>query len=103
MGLPIPPGLALCDGRTLTELANATAWKRIFASRLWRPRLQAYEDGRQARAGIGQYLCFFNEERLHQSLKYLTPKAVYDAGSLQAALQKRERQKQGGDMLTKKD
>ena len=81
----------------------------IFVERLWRSLkyediyLKAYEDGRQARAGIGQYLRFFNEERLHQSLKYLTPKAVYDAGSLQAALQKRERQKQGGDMLTKKD
>lgn len=69
----------------------------IFIERLWRSLkyeevyLKAYEDGKQARAGISAYLRFYNEERLHQSLAYLTPKAVYEAGSLQSCLEQAEK------------
>ncbi len=65
----------------------------IFIERLWRSLkyeevyLKAYEDGKQARAGISRYFRFYNEERLHQSLEYLTPRAVYEAGSLQNCLE----------------
>ena len=30
-------------------------------------------------AGLRAYFRFYNQERLHQSLSYLTPKEVYDA------------------------
>lgn len=55
----------------------------IFTERLWRSLkyeevyLRDYEDVAQAREGIGSYLRFYNQERLHQSLGYKTPEEVY--------------------------
>lgn len=55
----------------------------IFVERLWRSLkyeevfLHAYEDMREANAGIGVYLTFFNNKRQHQSLGYQTPEAFY--------------------------
>jgi len=60
----------------------------IFVERLWRSikyeeiYLKGYANGIEAAEGIKQYFQFFNEERLHQSLHYQTPKAVWKAGSL---------------------
>jgi putative transposase len=34
----------------------------------------------EARAGIAGYFQFYNHKRLHQSLDYRTPAAVYTAG-----------------------
>jgi putative transposase len=34
----------------------------------------------EARAGIAGYFQFYNHERLHQSLDYRTPAALYTAG-----------------------
>jgi len=39
--------------------------------------LHAYDDAKQARAGIGRYLDFYNLERPHQALGYQTPDAFY--------------------------
>jgi putative transposase len=55
----------------------------IFIERLWRSvkyediYLKAYEDGWQLEQGMNNYFCFYNQERIHQSLKYQTPKNVY--------------------------
>jgi putative transposase len=55
----------------------------IFVERLWRSvkyeevYLKAYENGTEARAGLGAYLNFYNQERPHQSLGYQTPGAVF--------------------------
>jgi putative transposase len=55
----------------------------IFVERLWRSLkyeevfLHAYEDMREANAGIGVYMDFFNHTRQHQSLGYQTPEAFY--------------------------
>jgi putative transposase len=55
----------------------------IFIERLWRSLkyeevyLKDYESVAEARAGIERYFRFYNYERLHQSLDYRTPAAVY--------------------------
>jgi putative transposase len=55
----------------------------IFVERLWRSikyeevHLKAYQNGSEARVGIGAYLDFYNRERPHQALGYLTPEEVF--------------------------
>jgi putative transposase len=55
----------------------------VFVERLWRSLkyeevyLHAYDSMAEARAGIGRYLTFYNDERPHQSLGYQTPAAFY--------------------------
>src|SRR3954471_12104060 len=57
----------------------------IFVERLWRsPKyeevyLNAYASIAEAKAGIGSWLDFYNEERQHQSLRYRTPRQAYEA------------------------
>jgi putative transposase len=59
------------------------ALDNVFVERLWRSvkyeevYLQDYETVPQAIAGLGRYFKFYNGERLHQSLDYKTPEAVY--------------------------
>jgi putative transposase len=56
----------------------------IFIERLWRSLkyedvfIKAYGSVAEARQGIGGWLLFYNEERLHQALGYQTPRAVFD-------------------------
>jgi putative transposase len=58
----------------------------IFVERLWRSLkyeevyLHAYASVAEARAGIGDWFCFYNEERQHQSLGYRTPRQIYQEG-----------------------
>ena len=46
----------------------------VFIERVWRSLkyediyLKGYADGREAKAGIGEYFAFYNERRLHQAL-----------------------------------
>jgi len=55
----------------------------IFVERLWRSLkyeevyLKDYASVTEARAGIQRYFRFYNQERLHQSLDYRTPAAIY--------------------------
>jgi len=57
----------------------------LFIERLWRTvkyeevYLKAYQDGREARTGIGNYFRFYNNERPHQSLGYRTPAEVFNS------------------------
>ena len=57
----------------------------IFIERLWRSLkyeevyLKDYETVSEARAGIARWFQFYNHERLHQSLNYQTPAAIYHA------------------------
>jgi putative transposase len=59
------------------------ALDNIFVERLWRSvkyedvYIRDYETVPQAIAGLGRYFKFYNRERLHQSLDYKTPEAVY--------------------------
>ena len=58
----------------------------IFVERLWRSLkyeevyLNAYASVAEAKAGIGAWLGFYNEERQHQSLRYRTPRQIYEEG-----------------------
>lgn len=40
--------------------------------------LRAYQNGRDARVGIGDYFRFYNNERPHQALGYRTPGEVFN-------------------------
>ena len=63
----------------------------LFIERLWRTvkyeevYLKAYQDGREARIGLGNYFRFYNTERPHQALGYRTPAEVFTS-SLVAVL-----------------
>jgi putative transposase len=56
----------------------------LFIERLWRSvkyeevYLKAYQDGKEARTGIGNYFRFYNAERPHQALGYRTPVEVFN-------------------------
>jgi putative transposase len=58
----------------------------IFIERLWRSikyeeiHLKAYADGREARAGIGKWVSFYNFRRPHQAMNNQMPMAVWRAG-----------------------
>ena len=42
--------------------------------------LKAYADGREARAGIGKWMTFYNTRRPHQAMNNQTPMAAWRAG-----------------------
>jgi putative transposase len=58
----------------------------IFIERLWRSikyeevHLKAYADGREARAGIGSWMTFYNFRRPHQAMNNQMPMAVWREG-----------------------
>jgi putative transposase len=58
----------------------------VFVERLWRSvkyeevYLKAYENARQAQAGLDRYFRFYNGERRHQALGRRTPDDVYFSG-----------------------
>ena len=39
--------------------------------------LKDYESVTEARSGIDRYFRFYNQERMHQSLQYRTPAAIW--------------------------
>lgn len=55
----------------------------IYIERFWRTvkhehiLLHSFETVKEARQSIGQFINVYNQERLHQSLKYATPAEVY--------------------------
>jgi putative transposase len=59
----------------------------VFIERLWRSLkyediyLKGYADGREAKAGIAQWLAFYNHRRPHQALANRTPMAVWRDGT----------------------
>jgi len=63
----------------------------LFIERLWRTvkyeevYLKAYQDGRDAKVGLGSYFRFYNTERPHQALGYRTPAEVFASIPVEAA------------------
>ena len=59
------------------------ALDNVFVERLWRSvkyediYIRGYETVPELHRGLSRYFGFYNEERLHQSLDYRTPAAVY--------------------------
>ena len=63
--------------------AQVRAMDNIFNERLWRSLkyeevyLKDYQCVSEGRQGIDHYFSFYNHERPHQSLNYMTPAEVY--------------------------
>jgi putative transposase len=79
-------GLIQEAGAQVSMDGKGRALDNVFTERLWRTvkyenvYLQDYASPREARAGIREYLEFYNQRRPHQSLAYRTPAEVYFAG-----------------------
>lgn len=73
----------LSSGVAISMDHRGQAFDNIFTERLWRTvkyediYLKSYETPRELRAGLKEYLNFYNETRLHQSLGYSTPAEIY--------------------------
>jgi putative transposase len=73
-------------GITISMDGKGRCMDNIFVERLWRSLkyeevyLHAYATVAEAKAGIGAWLDFYNEERPHQSLGYRTPRQIYQEG-----------------------
>lgn len=80
-----PKYLEILQGRgvKISMDGKRRALDNIRTERLWRTvkyenvYLMDYESPRQARQGIGSYLSFYNQDRLHESLDYATPAEIY--------------------------
>ena len=79
-------GILLQQGIQISKDGKGRCMDNIFVERLWRSvkyeevYLKAYQNGPEARDGIGGYLRLYNEERPHQALDYQTPRQVFEAG-----------------------
>src|SRR5271167_459413 len=73
-------------GITISMDGKGRCMDNIFVERLWRSLkyeevyLHAYASVAEAKAGIGAWLRFYNEERQHQSHAHRTPRQVYEEG-----------------------
>jgi putative transposase len=71
---------------TISMDGKGRCMDNVFVERLWRSLkyeevyLNAYATVAEAKAGIGAWLDFYNEERPHQSLSYRTPRQIYQEG-----------------------
>jgi putative transposase len=69
----------------------------IFVERLWRTvkyeevYLKAYSGGREAKAGLDDYFCFYNSQRPHQALGYRTPGEVFIEEPVESTAEVKER------------
>ena len=76
-------GILLEQGIQISMDGKGRYSDNIFVERLWRSikyeevYLKAYQNGTEARKGIGAYLDFYNRERPHQALGYRTPSEVF--------------------------
>ena len=92
-------GMLLGQGIQISMDGKGRYLDNIFVERLWRSikyeevYLKAYQNGSEARTGVGGYLEFYNQQRPHQALDYRTPAEMYlseqiekDAAALEAGL-----------------
>ena len=74
----------LIDKEILVSMdGKARALDNVFVERFWRTikyediYLKEYKDGKALFEGLLSYIQFYNFERKHQSLLYLTPNQVF--------------------------
>jgi putative transposase len=73
-------------GVTISMDGKGRFMDNIFVERLWRSLkyeevyINAYATVAEAKAGIGDWLDFYNTERQHQSLGYRAPRQIYQEG-----------------------
>ena len=76
-------GILLEQGIQISMDGKGRYSDNIIVERLWRSikyeevYLKAYQNGTEARKGIGAYLDFYNRERHHQALGYRTPGEMF--------------------------
>jgi putative transposase len=79
-------GRLLAQGISISMDGRGRALDNIFVERLWRTvkyeevYLKDYQSVGNAMSGLAAYFQFYNDTRLHQSLGYQTPAAVYRKG-----------------------
>ena len=80
-------GVLKAMGIAISMDGRGRALDNIFVERLWRNvkyedvYLKGYEGVPELLLGLGKYFVFYNTERFHQSLDYLTPDEVYRTAS----------------------
>lgn len=85
-------GLLLENGIQISMDGKGRALDNVFVERLWRSvkyeniYLCGYGSIPEAKAGLETYFEFYNNDRLHQALKYRTPAEIYSAGQKKLAL-----------------
>ena len=84
--------MLMAQGVQVSMDGRSRCMDNVFVERLWRSikyeevYLKAYQNGTEARKGIGAYLAFYNQERPHQALGYRSPGQVFQAVSPQRCL-----------------
>ena len=79
--------LLVQNGISISMDAKGRSIDNIVIERFWRSLkyedvyLKNYNNIKEARAGIGEYIELYNKERLHSALDYKTPDEVYFKGS----------------------
>jgi putative transposase len=77
--------ILLTSGVQISMDGRGRAQDNIFIERFWRTikyelvYLNDFANMADAKRAIGQYIAFYNHQRLHQSLDYRTPAEVYSA------------------------
>jgi putative transposase len=80
-------GVLMASGVRISMDGKGRYLDNIFIERLWRSLkyedvyIKAYASVPEARRGIGGWLNFYNNERLHQALGYLTPREVFETAA----------------------
>ena len=80
-------GVLEAAGVQISMDGKARCLGNVFVERLWRSfkneevYLKAYDGVAEAKAGIGGWVRFYNQERFHQGLDERTPRQVYDGAS----------------------
>ena len=76
-------GLVEGAGVRISMDGKGRAFDNIFTERLWRTvkyedvYIKGYTTPRETRVGIGSYLEFYNDRRVHQALAYRTPAEIH--------------------------
>ena len=66
-------------GRALDNLFIERFWRSLKYEHIY---LKPAESVDELHRGLEEYIYFYNHERIHQSLNYLTPAKVYDSGKI---------------------
>lgn len=69
-------------GRVFDNILMERFWRTLKQEEVYQKR---YESVMAAREGIGAFMAFYNDERIHASLDYGTPAEVYEARAKQEA------------------
>ena len=61
-------------GRCLDNIICERFWRSLKYEKIF---LAEYDTVSELRSGVEEYIDFYNNERIHQSLNYFTPEEVY--------------------------